>query len=200
MKGSTKYLLKLFAVAVVLTLLFSSGLFTAGDDDSVSGSVGQSESSVNSTDFDKTLSESPASSNIEDYSSTADEPEDALICALSAAPDEHGTYDSKDDVALFIHTYGHLPDNYITKQQAEDAGWSGGSVEKYCPGKCIGGSRFGNFEGLLPDKDGRTWTECDINTLGASSRGAERIVFSNDGLIYYTPDHYESFELLYGEP
>ena len=200
MKGSTKYLLKLFAVAVVLTLLFSSGLFIAGDDASVSGSVGQSESSVNSTDFDKTPSESPASSNIEDYSSTADEPEDALICALSAAPDEHGTYDSKDDVALFIHTYGHLPDNYITKQQAEDAGWSGGSVEKYCPGKCIGGSRFGNFEGLLPDKDGRTWTECDINTLGASSRGAERIVFSNDGLIYYTPDHYESFELLYGEP
>ncbi len=200
MKGSTKYLLKLFAVAVVLTLLFSSGLFIAGDDASVSGSVGQSESSVNSTDFDKTPSESPASSNIEDYSSTADEPEDALICALPAAPDEHGTYDSKDDVALFIHTYGHLPDNYITKQQAEDAGWSGGSVEKYCPGKCIGGSRFGNFEGLLPDKDGRTWTECDINTLGASSRGAERIVFSNDGLIYYTPDHYESFELLYGEP
>ena len=200
MKGSTKYLLKLFAVAVVLTLLFSSGLFIAGDDASVSGSVGQSESSVNSTDFDKTPSESPASSNIEDYSSTADEPEDALICALSAAPDEHGTYDGKDDVALFIHTYGHLPDNYITKQQAEDAGWSGGSVEKYCPGKCIGGSRFGNFEGLLPDKDGRTWTECDINTLGASSRGAERIVFSNDGLIYYTPDHYESFELLYGEP
>ena len=200
MKGSTKYLLKLFAVAVVLTLLFSSWLFTAGDDASVSGSVGQSESSVNSTDFDKTPSESPASSNIEDYSSTADEPEDALICALPAAPDEHGTYDSKDDVALFIHTYGHLPDNYITKQQAEDAGWSGGSVEKYCPGKCIGGSRFGNFEGLLPDKDGRTWTECDINTLGASSRGAERIVFSNDGLIYYTPDHYESFELLYGEP
>lgn len=200
MKGSTKYLLKLFAVAVVLTLLFSSGLFIAGDDASVSGSVGQSESSVNSTDFDKTPSESPASSNIEDYSSTADEPEDALICALPAAPDEHGTYDSKDDVALFIHTYGHLPDNYITKQQAEDAGWSGGSVEKYCPGKCIGGGRFGNFEGLLPDKDGRTWTECDINTLGASSRGAERIVFSNDGLIYYTPDHYESFELLYGEP
>ena len=125
MKGSTKYLLKLFAVAVVLTLLFSSGLFIAGDDASVSGSVGQSESSVNSTDFDKTPSESPASSNIEDYSSTADEPEDALICALPAAPDEHGTYDGKDYIALFIHTYGHLPDNYITKQQAEDAGWSG---------------------------------------------------------------------------
>ena len=59
---------------------------------------------------------------------------------------------------------------------------------------------FGNREGLLPDAPGRTWTECDINTLGASGRGAERIVFSNDGLIYYTPDHYESFTLLYGQP
>ena len=60
------------------------------------------------------------------------------------------------------------------------------------------GSRFGNYEGLLPEADGRTWTECDINTLGAKSRGPERIVFSNDGLIYYTGDHYQTFELLYG--
>ena len=69
----------------------------------------------------------------------------------------------------------------------------------YAPGKCIGGSRFGNYEGLLPEADGRTYTECDIDTLGADSRGAKRIVFSNDGLIYYTEDHYETFELLYGE-
>ena len=64
---------------------------------------------------------------------------------------------------------------------------------------CIGGDRFGNYEGLLPEADGRSYTECDIDTLGADSRGAKRIVFSNDGLIYYTEDHYESFELLYGE-
>ena len=57
----------------------------------------------------------------------------------------------------------------------------------------------GNYEGLLPEADGRTYTECDIDTLGADSRGAKRIVFSNDGLIYYTEDHYKSFELLYGE-
>ena len=111
--------------------------------------------------------------------------------------DEHGTYTSKEDVALYIHTYGCLPENFVTKKEAEAAGWSGGSVEKYLPGKCIGGSSFGNKEGLLPDKEGRRWTECDINTLGKSSRGAERIVFSNDGLIFYTGDHYESFEQLY---
>jgi len=108
-----------------------------------------------------------------------------------------GTYTTKEDVALYIHTYGCLPQNFVTKDEAEEAGWSGGSVEKYLPGKCIGGDRFGNREGLLPKADGRSWTECDINTLGASGRGAERIVFSNDGLIYYTGDHYESFELLY---
>ena len=112
---------------------------------------------------------------------------------------EDGVYDSKEDVALYLHLYGHLPDNYITKKDAEALGWSGGSLEPYAPGKCIGGSRFGNYEGLLPAASGRKYTECDIDTLGAKSRGAKRIVFSNDGLIYYTGDHYQTFELLYGE-
>jgi hypothetical protein len=76
--------------------------------------------------------------------------------------------------------------------------WFGGSLEQVLPGMCIGGDYFGNYEGQLPKAKGRRWTECDINTLGARSRGPERIIFSNDGLIYYTPDHYESFELLYG--
>ncbi len=114
--------------------------------------------------------------------------------------DEDKSYDNKQDVALYIQYYGHLPYNYITKKEAEKLGWTGGSLEPYAPGKCIGGSRFGNYEGLLPEAEGRSYTECDIDTLGASSRGAKRIVFSNDGLIYYTDDHYESFELLYGEP
>ena len=114
-----------------------------------------------------------------------------------ATLDEDGVYTTKDDLALYIHLYGHLPSNFITKSEAQAAGWSGGSLEPYCPGKCIGGDRFGNREGLLPSAKGRTWTECDVNTLGAKSRGAERIVFSNDGLIYYTGDHYESFQQLY---
>ena len=112
---------------------------------------------------------------------------------------EDGTYSSRDDVALYIHTYGHLPGNFITKKEARELGWSGGSVEDYAPGKCIGGDHFGNYEGLLPEKSGRSYTECDIDTLGSSGRGAKRIIFSNDGLIYYTDDHYASFTLLYGE-
>jgi len=116
-----------------------------------------------------------------------------------AALDEGGEYTSAEDVALYLHLYAHLPQNFITKKDAQALGWPGGSLEPYAPGKCIGGSRFGNYEGLLPEADGRTYAECDIDTLGADSRGAKRIVFSNDGLIYYTEDHYETFELLYGE-
>lgn len=133
-------------------------------------------------------------------------PEDEPLPEIDPLPepeailDEEGTYDSKDEVALYIYLYGHLPSNYITKKQAEKLGWPGGSLEPYAPGKCIGGSHFGNYEGLLPDAKGRSYTECDIDTMGAKSRGAKRIIFSNDGLIYYTDDHYESFELLYGEP
>ena len=112
---------------------------------------------------------------------------------------ENGSYTTREDVALYIHTYGRLPDNFITKKEAQNLGWSGGDLEPYAPGMCIGGSRFGNYEGLLPEAKGRTYTECDVDTLGAKSRGAKRIVFSNDGLIYYTGDHYASFELLYGD-
>ncbi len=111
--------------------------------------------------------------------------------------DENGTYTSKDDVALYIHTYGHLPGNFITKKQAQALGWPGGSLEPYAPGKSIGGDYFGNYEGLLPTAKGRKYTECDIDTGGAKSRGAKRIIFSNDGLIFYTSDHYESFTQLY---
>ena len=112
---------------------------------------------------------------------------------------EDGVYTTKEDVSLYLHQYGHLPYNFITKKEARDLGWSGGSLEPYAPGMCIGGDRFGNYEGLLPEQDGRTYTECDIDTLGEEKRGKKRIVFSNDGLIYYSGDHYESFELLYGE-
>ena len=130
--------------------------------------------------------------------------EEQEISAPDAAQEtplpEDGSYTTKEDVCAYLIAYGRLPSNFITKNEARAAGWEGGALEPYCPGKCIGGDRFGNREGLLPSARGRVWTECDINTLGARSRGAERLVFSNVGLIYYTGDHYESFELLYGEP
>lgn len=109
-------------------------------------------------------------------------------------PDEDGSYSSKEDVALYLWVYHRLPDNYITKKEAQELGWSGGSLEAYAPGCAIGGDWFRNLEGLLPKIDGITYTECDIDTLcSGEGRGAKRIVFSNDGYIYYTDDHYKSF-------
>ena len=138
----------------------------------------------------------------------ADAPSDTEADAVSlgesdksspAALDEGGEYTSAEDVALYLHLYAHLPQNFITKKDARALGWNGGGLDDYADGKCIGGDRFGNYEGLLPDAPGREYHECDIDTLHAVSRGAKRIVYSNDGLIYYTEDHYESFILLYGE-
>ena len=179
MKKFTKfsaYLLALLMLAVLFTGCLSAPAEQAGGD---VPAVSPVESSA-----------APA----ESCAAPAEEDSDAPVL------DEYGSYTTKEDVALYIHTYGCLPQNFITKDQARHAGWNGGSLEPYCPGMCIGGDSFGNREGLLPKAQGRSWTECDINTLGADSRGAERIVFSNDGLIYYTGDHYESFTLLYGQP
>lgn len=113
-----------------------------------------------------------------------------------AVLDEDGTYNSVEDVSLYLYTYHHLPSNYITKSEAEALGWTGGPVEKYAPGCAIGGDKFGNHEGNLP---AGSYHECDIDTIGGNSRGAKRIVYSDDGRIYYTDDHYATFTLLYGE-
>ena len=126
--------------------------------------------------------------------------EPTIAPEATAAIDEAGTYTGKEDVSLYLFTYGRLPQNFITKSAARALGWNGGGLDDFEYGKCIGGDRFGNNEGLLPEAHGRDYYECDIDTLHEDSRGAKRIVFSTDGLIYYTEDQYDSFELLYGEP
>ena len=132
--------------------------------------------------------------NAEDVSDDTDLQEDAGLTVS-----EDGEYTSKEEVALYIHLYNHLPGNYITKKEAQELGWDSslGNLNKVAPGKSIGGDKFGNREGLLPKKSGRVYYECDID-YKKGSRNAKRIVFSNDGLIYYTEDHYETYELLYG--
>ena len=121
------------------------------------------------------------------------------VTEASELLEEDGWFYSAELVSLYLQTYGKLPDNFITKDEARKLGWEGGSVEDYAPGYAIGGDKFGNREGLLPEAEGRRYYECDIDTDGRDSRGARRLVYSNDGLIYYTDDHYESFTLLYGE-
>ena len=99
--------------------------------------------------------------------------------------DVNGIYDSAEEVGLYIHIYGKLPKNYVTKSQY--------NKEKYL---CVGGNRFYNKEGRLPS--GETYYECDIDTYGSTSRGAKRLVWTKSGIVYYTADHYETFTKLYG--
>ena len=200
------------ALVVLLVLLFVFQPFS-GDPQNSSGEPAPTAVLSASPDIqadEKTDSNSPeslsAGSSGSETAGQTEKPSEELQPAEGNSGDEeelldeHGSYTTKEDVSLYLLQYGHLPENFITKNEARKLGWEGGSLKEFAPGKCIGGDRFGNREGLLPAAKGRTWTECDIGTLGKSSRGAKRLLFSNDGLIYYTDDHYESFTLLYGEP
>jgi hypothetical protein len=131
-------------------------------------------------------------------------------CALSEAMVQDGValtdellveygqdYYYHDEVALYLHAFEELPPNYITKDEAEYWGWDpGDDLWDTSYGYCIGGDKFGNREGKLPKAKKRQYYECDVNYFGGD-RNAERLIFSNDGRIYYTDDHYSSFELLY---
>ena len=182
-------------LALVLTLSLSACSQQAGE---IAGALAEVaiEEALNYAEEALSEGSTEAAPQAPEAQPPADIPDDAP--AEEPIPEE-GSYTTRDDVALYLHTYAHLPDNFITKKEARALGWEGGSLEPYAPGMCIGGDTFQNREELLPTEKGRTYTECDINTLGGDDRGAERIVFSNDGLIYYTGDHYESFTLLYGE-
>ena len=202
-KMRSRWLCLLMAVLLAVSLL-------AGCGKSGSGTAQESSSALMTVTEDgpaETESETPEGELTEIESETPEgelteivpeipEEEPAEVVSGEATPgiDENGSYTTKEDVALYIHTYGKLPPNFITKKQAEKLGWSGGSLEPYAPGKCIGGNYFGNYEGILPDGEYR---ECDIDTLGKKSRGAKRLIYSDDGRIYYTSDHYKSFTQLY---
>ena len=189
-----KRLLILLLIALMLfSLVACAGLpeFIGNGDENILQVDEKEENVVEDDDWDDFDAQQPET-----------KPEQEIPQGQTAAAEisEDGVYTQRDEVALYIHTYGHLPDNYITKKEAQALGWEGGKLEPYAPGKSIGGDYFGNYEGLLPKKKGRKYYECDIDTMGKKSRGGKRIVWSTDGLIYYTGDHYETFELLYGEP
>lgn len=191
-KLSKRQILLIAAAALAAVLLLTGRLTPAGLINSLLGTdIPEAQQTYESVQPAETSEALPQAEKSEPPEETAE--------LEQAAIDEDGEYTSREEVALYIHTYGKLPQNFIKKNEAKKLGWEGGSLEPYAPGRSIGGDRFGNYEGLLPEAEGRRYTECDIDTMGRSSRGAKRIVFSNDGLIYYTGDHYKSFELLYGE-
>ena len=131
---------------------------------------------------------------VEDPSSNTDPAADPAAAEIEIYED--GIYDTKDEVAFYIYTFHKLPSNYMTKKEARKHGWENGALNRVIKGMCIGGDYYGNYEGVLPE--GYEYHECDIDTIKKKGRGEKRIVYSDTWDIYYTEDHYETFELLYG--
>ena len=157
----------------------------------------KSKKRKNKKQIQESVSESADETSSQEIESTQDSTVEAGENG-SINVEENGNYTSKDDVALYIHTYGKLPLNYITKAKAQEMGWDPekGNLSDVLPGMSIGGSAFGNYEGNLPRATGRRYFECDIDYEGGY-RGAKRLMYSNDGLVFYTEDHYKTFEQLY---
>lgn len=186
----------------------SAAVTTLAETEALSQSIDTSSEEAVITEV--TVQEAPQET--ESDAATAAEAESAQPQMTSLTPDvtdppenadkvsveKDGSYTTPEDVAEYIHTFGTLPKNFITKSEAKALGWdsSKGNLWDVAEGKSIGGDYFGNYEGLLPSAGGRKYTECDVNYSGGY-RGSERIIFSNDGLIYYTNDHYKSFTQLY---
>ena len=202
-KWFSKWALALLAILMVFTGLAgcsSKDVETALD---VAIEVIEVVESLEAMETETQISSGSEQTSVQTEAQTTSEAETEAIETEDEAAviDEDGHYTSKEEVALYLYTYGKLPSNFITKKEAENLGWKkkdgeAGQLHVVAPGMSIGGSSFGNYEGLLPEKKGRKYFECDINYV-KGNRGAERLVYSNDGLIFYTGDHYESFEQLY---
>ena len=181
----------------------SSEMLTPSGSQDPLGTDDLTETSIPDEDWESEESlEAETSLEAEASQGTETEPADPLGSESQGTDESDRTNDlptygenyyDLENVVLYLEVYDELPPNYITKEEARSLGWEGGSVEKYRKGAAIGGDRFGNREGLLPEKKGRSYTECDIDTNGHSSRGSRRLVFSSDGLYFYTSDHYETF-------
>lgn len=178
---------KIFTLLTAVLLAVVVGLTCFGCNQNASSDSAPASPSISAT---SAVSASTASTSRPQASSTASATE------ISVTKD--GTYTDKEHVALYIHLYGHVPSNYVTKTKARKAGWvnTKGNLWDVLPGKSIGGGGFNNDDGTLPDAPGREWYECDIDYDGGY-RNEKRIVYSDDGLVFYTGDHYKTFEQLY---
>ena len=188
---------------IILGLMFALGACTRQEAKKESAKTESSkiESSKTESVKDGKSQSKESTSKEEETTTIAESEEETLqesVTEKEVQVEENGNYTSKEEVALYIHTYGKLPVNYITKKEAQDMGWdpSKGNLSDILPGMSIGGSAFGNYEGALPRANGRRYFECDIDYDGGY-RGAKRLVYSNDGLVFYTEDHYNTFEQIY---
>ena len=123
-----------------------------------------------------------------------------LILPVRAFPAGTATEDGLNGVDFYLFVHHCLPDNYMTKKEAELRGWVRlkRNLWDVLPGTIIGGDRYFNIDGSLPDRPGRIWYEADFDYSGGV-RNHKRILFSNDGLMFVTYDHYWTFSEVYWE-
>lgn len=115
------------------------------------------------------------------------------ICPMEAILAGGATKDGVNGADYWLATTGGLPDYYISKQEIKALGWKQGKPPvKYAPGKMYFGGVYSNKDGHLPYTPGRIWYEADINYY-EGRRNQHRILFSNDGLLFVTYDHYVTF-------
>ena len=199
MKNTVKKIFRLaklsLLILLALTTLFSCQLKKAANSENdFSTSVVSTKVANEANEANEAKKSSLATNSINNEQNSKDS---------NTNIDENGTYTSKEEVALYIYTYHKLPQNYITKNKAKKLGWNSSKnyVGDVAKGKSIGGDRFNNYQKILPDIKGRKYIECDIDYKG-KKRNAKRIVYADDfdesiGFIYYTDDHYNTFEKLY---
>ena len=186
---------KVFAVALAVMMLLSVVLGCGSNKKGRPPAASQTKVTENQNKANSNAVKAPEKDEQDFDTSQQNKQESASKAKVHVVKGK--AYTDKDHVAAYIHVYKTLPPNYITKAQATKLGWkSDGTLDKVAPGKSIGGDRYGNYEKKLPDKQGRTWKECDIDYV-RGNRNAKRICFSNDGLIYYTSSHYQKFDRLY---
>ena len=120
--------------------------------------------------------------------------------AMTPTPVPEGPIIDPQSIADYIFAHGELPDNFITKKEARRLGWGTAVARNYvsdvAPGMSIGGDHFGNYEGRLPVEKGVEYREADCWYTGGR-RNACRIIYSNQGRVWYTEDHYETFTELF---
>ena len=114
---------------------------------------------------------------------------------IQAVAAGEATKNGTDGADWWLKYKGTLPDYYITKKDAEKLGWDRkkGNLDEIAPGKMIFGGIYRNDDGHLPDAPGRIWYEADINYKWGH-RNRSRLLFSNDGLMFVTYDHYGTFQ------
>ena len=120
-----------------------------------------------------------------------------VILQMKAVMPGGATKDGENGADFWLAHYGKLPDYYISKEELYALGWKGSkTISSKAPGKMVFGGVYNNDDGHLPSALGRIWYEADINYY-KGRRNQHRILFSNDGLIFVTYDHYQTFYEIY---